>query len=42
VEYSRESFAADGAKAVADGFEYSSDNNADWLDKPALLRMLEG
>ena len=42
VEYARTSFAADGAAAVADGFEYSSDNNADWLDKAALLRMLEG
>jgi UDP-N-acetylglucosamine 4,6-dehydratase len=41
VEYPRKSFAADGATTVAEGFEYSSDNNAEWLDKASLLRMLE-
>src|SRR4029078_912852 len=41
VEYARQSFLADGAAPVADGFEYSSDNNTDWLDRDALLRMLE-
>jgi UDP-N-acetylglucosamine 4,6-dehydratase/5-epimerase len=42
VEYSRTSFRKDGAPLVAEGFEYSSDNNTDWLDRAALLRMLEG
>ena len=42
VEYPRVSFAKDGAAAVAEGFEYSSDNNADWLDKASLLKMLDG
>jgi UDP-N-acetylglucosamine 4,6-dehydratase len=41
VEYSRTSFSQDGAPFVAEGFEYSSDNNTDWLDRDALLRMLE-
>ena len=42
VEYSRKSFAADGAKLVDEGFVYASDINDDWLDKPTLLKMLEG
>ncbi|HET9160454.1 MAG TPA: polysaccharide biosynthesis protein, partial [Caulobacteraceae bacterium] len=42
VEYQRKSFRRDGHSPVPDGFVYSSDNNADWLDKAALLRMLEG
>ena len=41
VEYPRKSFGADGAQAVAEGFEYASDNNSEWLDKAALLKMLE-
>lgn len=41
VEYTRRSFRDDGAKAVADGFVYSSDINDDWLDNDGLKRMLE-
>jgi UDP-N-acetylglucosamine 4,6-dehydratase len=42
VEYPRKRFGAeDGAKPVAEGFCYSSDNNDDWLSAPGLLAMLE-
>jgi UDP-N-acetylglucosamine 4,6-dehydratase/5-epimerase len=38
--WKRQSFAADGAKAVPDGFRYASDTNTQWLDIPGLHRML--
>jgi UDP-N-acetylglucosamine 4,6-dehydratase len=38
--WSRKPFAGDGAKAVPDGFRYSSDNNKEWLDIEGLNRML--
>ncbi len=42
VEYPRQRFgAADGARPVAEGFSYSSDNNDDWLSATGLLTMLE-
>ena len=40
AEYARTSFAVDGGQPVADGFTYSSDNNNEWLDAPALERMI--
>jgi UDP-N-acetylglucosamine 4,6-dehydratase len=36
VEYPRKPSAADGAKPVAEGFSYSSDNNDDWLSEDGL------
>lgn len=42
VEYARRSFTEDGHRLVDEGFVYSSDNNTEWLDRAALLRMLEG
>jgi UDP-N-acetylglucosamine 4,6-dehydratase/5-epimerase len=42
VEYGRRSFSEDGHALVGEGFVYSSDNNTEWLDRAALLRMLEG
>jgi UDP-N-acetylglucosamine 4,6-dehydratase/5-epimerase len=38
--WKRQSFGADGAKAVPDGFRYASDTNTQWLDIPGLHRML--
>jgi len=41
VEYPRKRFGADdGARPVAEGFCYSSDNNDDWLSAEGLLTML--
>ena len=41
VEYPRDRFdAADGARPVAEGFSYSSDNNDDWLSEDGLNAML--
>ena len=42
VEYPRTSFSAAGGKRVADGFTYSSDTNAEWLDAEGLLGLLAG
>lgn len=39
--WSREPYLSRGAKAVAPGFIYSSDNNNDWLDAASLREMLE-
>lgn len=42
VEYTRQGFgAADGGKAVPEGFAYASDSNTDWLSPQALRDMLE-
>ncbi|CAN5234835.1 UDP-N-acetylglucosamine 4,6-dehydratase (inverting) [soil metagenome] len=42
VEYPRKSFIGDGGVAVPEGFTYASDTNDEWLDRPQLLKMLEG
>ena len=42
VEYTRKSFRAEGGKAVADGFVYSSDTNEEWLDAEGLKTLLAG
>ncbi len=42
VEYTRKSFRAEGGKAVADGFVYSSDTNEEWLDAAGLRTLLAG
>jgi UDP-N-acetylglucosamine 4,6-dehydratase len=42
VEYTRKSFSTDGGAAVADGFVYSSDTNAEWLDAEGLRTLLAG
>lgn len=40
AEYSRTSFASEGAPLVDDSFTYSSDNNTEWLDAPTLKAMI--
>ena len=42
VEYPRKSFAGDLGARVADGFSYSSDSNAEWLDADGLRALLAG
>jgi UDP-N-acetylglucosamine 4,6-dehydratase len=39
--WKRDHLDAAGAKPVADGFRYSSDQNAEWLDGGALMGMIE-
>jgi UDP-N-acetylglucosamine 4,6-dehydratase len=39
--WKRDHLEAVGAKPVADGFRYSSDQNAEWLDGGALMGMIE-
>lgn len=39
--WKRDHLDAAGAKAVADGFRYSSDQNAEWLDGGSLMGMIE-
>jgi len=38
--WNRRSFREDGAKTVAEGFRFASDINTQWLDGPALKKML--
>ncbi|WP_374385329.1 polysaccharide biosynthesis protein, partial [Dongia sp.] len=38
--WERRSFAADGAKKVAEGFRFASDINTQWLDHESLKKML--
>ena len=38
--WSQEPYVADGAKAVADGFQYDSKTNSDWLTPDRLRKML--
>jgi UDP-N-acetylglucosamine 4,6-dehydratase len=38
--YHRGDFRAAGGVPVPEGFHYASDTNSDWLDGPALLRLL--
>jgi UDP-N-acetylglucosamine 4,6-dehydratase len=38
--YHRGDFRAAGGVPVPDGFHYASDTNTDWLDGPALLRLI--
>ena len=42
VEYARKPFHADGGRKVADGFVYSSETNAEWLDAAGLHALLAG
>ncbi len=38
--WSQEPYMTDGAKTVADGFQYDSKNNSDWLTPDGLRKML--
>jgi UDP-N-acetylglucosamine 4,6-dehydratase len=38
--WSRDHLEALGARPVADGFKYSSDRNAEWLDRPGISRLI--
>jgi UDP-N-acetylglucosamine 4,6-dehydratase/5-epimerase len=42
VEYLRMPFSAAEGRAVADGFAYASDTNAEWLDAAGLKALLAG
>ena len=42
VEYTRTAFSADLGQRVADGFVYSSETNAEWLDAEGLKTLLGG
>jgi UDP-N-acetylglucosamine 4,6-dehydratase len=39
--WTRKSFREDGGISVAEDFEYRSDTNPDWLDAPALQKILK-
>jgi UDP-N-acetylglucosamine 4,6-dehydratase len=39
--WNRETYIRDGAKPVEEEFEYTSDNNSEWLDGDSLLAMLK-
>lgn len=38
--WSRDSYAANGAKRVPEGFRYSSDTNNEWLDRQGLAKLV--
>ena len=40
VDWSREHLAEFGARPITEGFRYSSDLNAEWLDEPTLLSLI--